>query len=87
MRVVKVLTSDNRERYMLFDNEGEPVLLALEYLKFKDNSGSARNSLRAYCQHLKLFFEFLSQAKLDYKKVGIDEMAAFCAGFKTPMLI
>lgn len=84
MRVEKVLTLDNKERYMLIGFDGEPVLPVLKYLKFKDNSGSARNSLRAYCQHLKLFFEFLSQANLDYKNVGIDEMAAFLRWLQNP---
>lgn len=84
MRVEKVLTADNKERYMLIGVDGEPVLPVLKYLKFKDNSGSARNSLRAYCQHLKLFFEFLSQIKLDYKDIGIDEMAAFLRWLQNP---
>lgn len=84
MRVEKVLTLDNKERYMLLDFDGEPVMPVLKYLKFKDNSGSARNSLRSYCQHLKLFFEFLSQTKFDYKNVGIDEMATFLRWLQNP---
>lgn len=84
MRVEKVLTSDNKERYILIDFDGEPVLPVLKYLKFKDNNGAARNSLRAYCQHLKLFFEFLSQEKLNYKDVGIDKMAAFLRWLQNP---
>jgi len=84
MRVEKVITSDNKERYMLIGYDGEPVLPVLKYLKFKDNSGSARNSLRAYCQHLKLFFEFLNQQKLDLNKVGIDEMASLLRWLQNP---
>ena len=84
MRVDTVMTQDGRTRYMLVDSNYEPVLPVLKYLKFKDNGGTARNSLRAYCQHLKLYFEFLEQEGLDYRKVGIDDMASFMRWLQNP---
>ncbi len=84
MRVVKVTTATNKERYMLVDDNDEPVLPVLKYLKFKDNSGAARNSLRTYCGRLKLFFEFLGQLQIEYNNVGIDEMAGFMRWLQNP---
>ncbi len=69
-------------RYILIDAVGDPVKPVLKYLKYKDNTGSARNTLRAYCYHLKLFFEFLEQEQVDYRDVGLDEMAAFMGWLK-----
>ena len=84
MRVDTVITQDGRTRYMLVDANCDPVLPVLSYLKFKDNGRTARNSLRAYCQHLKLYFEFLEQEGLDYRKVSIDEAANFMSWLQNP---
>lgn len=84
MRVETVITGDGRERYILLDNSHKPIAPVLKYLKFKDNNEAARNSLRAYCQHLKLYFEFLAQEGLDYRKVNIDDMASFMRWLKNP---
>lgn len=84
MRVETITTPDGKTRYMLVGSDGEPVLPVMRFIKFKDNSGAARSSLRSYCQHLKLFFEFLAQEDLDYRKISIDEMAAFMRWLQNP---
>jgi integrase len=56
----------------------------IKFLKFKDNGGSARETLRAYCHHLKLYFEFLEQKDLLYYDLGIDEMAEFMRWLQNP---
>ena len=84
MEVATVISKEGRKRYMLLDEAGDPVRPVLKFLRFKDNSGSARNSLRAYCQHLKLFFEFLSQQDMEYRDVGIDDMAGFLRWLQSP---
>ncbi|MED3683973.1 hypothetical protein P4530_13340 [Bacillus thuringiensis] len=47
----------------------------MKFLKYKDNTGTARNTLRSYYYALKLYFEFLEQKELSYTDVGIDELA------------
>lgn len=84
MRVEYLITEQGRERYMVVDHNGIPVEPVLKFIKYKDNTGSARNTLRAYCFHLKLFYEFLEQEKLDYRDIGLDEMAAFMRWLQTP---
>ncbi len=69
---------------MLVDKDGEPIQPVLQYLRFKDNSNAARNTLRSYCFHLKLFFEFLEQEELDYREIGIDQMASFMGWLQNP---
>jgi site-specific recombinase XerD len=84
MRVVTVRTKDNKERYMVVDNQGQPVVPIIKYLKFKDNTGSSRNTLRTYSYHLKLFFEFLYQKNRDYLNVNIDDFADFVGWLRKP---
>lgn len=45
MEVVKVRNEDNHIRYYLNDDNGEPIEEILKFLKFKDNTGYARNTL------------------------------------------
>ncbi|OZT10629.1 transposase [Priestia aryabhattai] len=84
MRVITLLTKEGKTRYMLLDNDNEPVQPVLHYLKFKDNSGASRNTLRSFSYHLKLFFEFLEQINKDYRDIGIDEMAEFMRWLQNP---
>ena len=53
MKVVEVKTTDNKTRYYLADDAGVPVEPVLMYLKFMDDAGYARNTLRMHCIHLK----------------------------------
>lgn len=84
MRVEKIVTPSGKKRYLLVNNDGEPIEPVYKFLKFKDNAGKARNTLRTYCYHLKEFFEFLQQKCRDYRDIGIDEIAEFMRWLQTP---
>lgn len=84
MRVEPLLTAAGQVRYMLLDADGEPVRPVLQYLKFLDRQRTSRNTLRTYCYQLKLFFEFLEQAHVEYQHVGIDEMGDFLGWLQRP---
>ncbi|MDC3416222.1 tyrosine-type recombinase/integrase [Aquibacillus salsiterrae] len=84
MRVQEIITSGNKKRYLLVDQNGEFVKPVVKFLKYKDNTGSARNTLRSYSYALKLFFEFLEQKKADYRDIGIDDMAEFIRWLQNP---
>ncbi|BDB02597.1 tyrosine-type recombinase/integrase [Clostridium botulinum] len=84
MEVVKVKTEDGKERYFVADDNGLPVEPILKFIRFKDNTNFARNTLRMYCQHLKLYFEYLQQRELDFQDVGIDDLALFVNWLQNP---
>lgn len=84
MEVVKVKTEDGKERYFVADNNGLPIESILKFIRFKDNTNFARNTLRMYCQHLKLYFEYLQQRELDFQKVTIDDLALFVNWLQNP---
>ncbi|PHF57614.1 site-specific integrase, partial [Bacillus thuringiensis] len=60
------------------------IMPVMKFLKYKDNTGTARNTLRSYCYALKLYFEFLEQKELSYPDVGIDELAEFVRWLQNP---
>lgn len=84
MEVVKVRTEDGKERYFVVDDDGLPIEPILKFIRFKDKTNFARNTLRMYCQHLKLYFEYLQQRKLDFQKVTIDDLALFVNWLQNP---
>ena len=84
MRVVSLVNKEGKARYMLMNLDDEPVQPVLQYLMFKDNSGAARNTLRSFCFHLKLFFEFLGQIQRDYRGIGLDELTEFMRWLQNP---
>lgn len=84
MEVVKVKTEDGKERYFVADDSGLPIEPILKFIRFKDNTNFARNTLRMYCQHLKLYFEYLQQRELDFQNVTIDDLALFVNWLQNP---
>jgi site-specific recombinase XerD len=54
----------------------EPIRCFLVYLEDVERSP---NTLRAYAHHLKLFWDYLSWAKLDWTDVGLSDLAGFLA--------
>jgi integrase/recombinase XerD len=87
MKVVELKTVEGKVRYYLSDDMGAPVQPVLKYLKFKDNAGYARNTLRMHCFHLKHFFIYLGEAGKDYERVNIDDLAGFLAWLKNPYIL
>ncbi|KEJ02719.1 transposase [Clostridium botulinum A2B3 87] len=84
MEVVKVKTEEGKERYFVADDDGLPVEPILKFIRFKDNTNYARNTLRMYCQHLKLYFEYLQEHNLDFQKVTIDDLSLFVNWLQHP---
>lgn len=84
MEVVKVKTEEGKERYFVADDNGLPVVPILKFIRFKDNTNYARNTLRMYCQHLKLYFEYLQEHNLDFQKITIDDLSLFVNWLQNP---
>lgn len=87
MKVVELKTVEGKVRYYLADDTGASVQPVLKYLRFKDNTGYARNTLRMHCIHLKHFFTYLGEAERDYGQVNIDDIAGFLAWLKNPDIL
>ena len=84
MKVVTFETTEGKTRYYLADDNDVPEESVLEYLRFGDNRGLARNTLKLHCIHLKHFYTFLGQKEIDYRDVTVDHLAEFIAWLKYP---
>ena len=87
MNTVTCTTPDGRIRYYLADERGIPIPEVMDYLKFLDNQGKARNTLRLSCYQLQNYYRFLEEAGKDYRDVTIDDIARFMAWLQNPDLL
>ncbi|MEI3605871.1 tyrosine-type recombinase/integrase [Pseudogracilibacillus sp. SE30717A] len=83
MKVQEVQVAGNI-RYILIDSNGGPVVTVAKYLKYLDLIGKSTNTLKAYCYHLKLYYQFLEEIDLDYKEVDLSVLANFIGWLRNP---
>ena len=69
MEVVKIRNNQGKERYYVVDDHGNEIIIILKFIKFKDNIGYSRNSLKMYCYHLKLYFEYLEEKNKEFQNI------------------
>ena len=68
MKTVTCKTPEGKTRYYLADETGAPVPEVMDYLKFLDNQGKARNTLRLSCYQLQNYYQYLEEAGKNYKR-------------------
>jgi len=86
MEIVKVLTNQGKERYYVADDNGIPIEPVLKFIRFKDNTNYARNTLKQYCQNLKLYFEYLEYRNLDFQEITLDDLSLFVNWLQKPYM-
>lgn len=69
MYVQKILTKENKTRYLLLDNNFKIIESVRNYLKYLDSRRLALNTLKNYTYHLKLYFEYLDEVQIKYDSI------------------
>jgi integrase/recombinase XerD len=82
---VHEISVGEKTRYVLMDDKNKPVIPVIKFLKYLDNTGKKENTLKSYCYHLKLYFEFLQQVEIEYRSVDINSLANFIAWLRNPL--
>ncbi len=60
----------------------QPIQAFLSYLRSIERSP---NTIRSYAHHLKLYWEYLRDARLEWISVGLSELAEFIAWLRRPL--
>lgn len=85
MKVQRIqLPESERVSWLVLDDGYLPVQPILAYLQFLENMGRSPNTIRAAAHHLKLFWEYLRDARVDWAAVTIEQLAAFIAWLRAP---
>ncbi|AQL55986.1 integrase [Abyssicoccus albus] len=86
MKVQKVVVEEKSyPLYILLDRNFEVVEPVKRYIKYLDNTGKSPNTIKTYCYHLKLFYEFMSQRGIGLEDLKFEEMSNFVGWLRNPM--
>src|SRR5258708_27423464 len=84
MQVGEVEREGDQRRYVGIDDEGVLVKPIVQYLKYLEHVGAARNTLRSYATALRLYWQYLMQQGLDWQQITLDHLAQFIVWLKLP---
>ena len=85
MLVQRVLMPvSGRESWTLLGDDGEVVEPAERYLAYLAAIERSPNTVRAYAVSLKLWFEFLRHAAVNWDEAGVEDVARFVAWLRAP---
>ena len=85
MKVQKVSLPDcDRATWTLLGDDFLPVEPVEKFLTYLRNIGRSPNTIRAYTYHLKLYWEYLGQSRLDWTAIGLTELADFVNWLRSP---
>lgn len=85
MKVQRVRIPDtDRVTWLVLDDNYLPVQPISEYLRYLENIERSPNTVHAYAGHLKLYWEFLRDAKLDWLEVTLEHLASFMHWLRCP---
>jgi len=88
MKVQKALVPGTQQvTWMVLDDDYLPVKPIEDFVVYCENIERSPNTIRSYAHHLKLFWEYLHTANLDWKDANtIDKMADFVVWLRCPSL-
>ncbi|NFL34505.1 hypothetical protein FDB64_05345 [Clostridium botulinum] len=66
MYVQRIITKNNKTRYLLLDNNDEVIVVVRNYLRYLDSKRLSLNTIKNYAYHLKLYFEYLHDIECSY---------------------
>ena len=85
MRVQRVVMPVTEvESWTVLDDEGVPLAPAERYLAYLSALERSPNTVRAYALSLRLWFEFLAAAGVNWEAARIDDVSRFVAWLRAP---
>ncbi|SFM02677.1 Site-specific recombinase XerD [Gracilibacillus orientalis] len=77
INVYEVITQSEEKRWIVLNEKREPITPIMKYIKYKDSLGKAPNTLKTYCYHLKLYWEYLYAEDKYWKDIDLNILAEF----------
>ena len=85
MKVQRIRFSDTScSSWIVLGDDFLPVKPIVVFLKFMEDLGRSPNTVRATAHHLKLFWEYLRDERLDWKGIDLAHLAAFISWLRHP---
>lgn len=85
-KVKEIVLSNKEIRWMVLDEENKIVVPVMKYIKYKDYLKKAPNTLKTYCYHLKIYWDFLEKSECSHLVISLDKLSRFIHWLRTGML-
>ncbi len=70
--------------WMVLDDDYTPVQPLESYIRYMEALGRSPNTVKNYAHHLKLYWEYLKDAGLDWNQVDLKDLAEFIYWLRNP---
>lgn len=85
MKVQKVrIPNSDRVTWVVLGENYLPIQPIREYLRYLENIERSPNTVLAYANHLKLYWEFLQDSLFDWREVTLEKLADFIHWLRSP---
>jgi site-specific recombinase XerD len=84
VRLQKGKTPAGKTVVLVLNNNYEPIEPIQTYLRYLESIDRSPNTILSYAKNLKLYFEFLQDFGLDWKKIKLDQLAEFIHWLRNP---
>lgn len=85
MKVYRVrIPNSDQITWVVLGDDYLPIGPIREYLRYLENIERSPNTVLAYANHLKLYWEFLQDSHLDWREVTLEKLADFIHWLRSP---
>ncbi len=85
MKVQRVrIPNNDRVTWLVLDDNYLSVQPIQSYLQYLESIEGSPNTIQAYAGHLKLFWEFLRDSKIDWQDISLEKLADFIHWLRSP---
>jgi len=85
VKVQRVRDADSEKvTWSVLGKDFLPIEPIQEYLSYLNNLEKSPNTVRSYAYHLKLYWQYLEESRLDWREVNVIELAEFVTWLRCP---
>lgn len=83
MQVQKVCLGPDRYSHIVIGDDYLPIKPILGFIRYLDNIDKSPHTIRAYANHLKLYWDYLTENKFNWQTVSLDQLSGFVGWLRT----
>jgi integrase len=84
MKLQRIKLAEHRYSWLVLDDRYLPIKPIQEFIRYLENVERSPNTIQAYANHLKLYWEYLLFIGKDWNQVKLDDFAAFIGWLRQP---
>jgi integrase/recombinase XerD len=83
MQVQKVHLGSDRYSHIVIGDDYLPIKPILGFIRYLDNTDKSPHTIRAYANHLKLYWDYLTENTFNWEIISLDHLSGFVGWLRT----